>query len=250
MDIFGKKQQRYDLCERYVRRLERSDSLLDLFSLHRQIWDSGIRNANIGPCEYGMFRTEDISRMKPDEVFLGNIFGLFTLPLPQWIGTAEEPLVIQQYRDHLISNVRQQQSLIYDSGLCRESICKAIADASGGLVDQRLVRILDSTMEMNRLQKFIFMIDNQRLVSNFVVASGGPKTDLLLLPKDWMKGQAVPSAFRVHEIPVWKDHRFPEFNFKVSRENIAGRLKTSFSRENENYMQQSKSNQVSRGLKR
>ena len=250
MDIFGKKQQRYELCDRFIRRLERSDSLLDLFSLHRQIWDSGIRNANIGPCEYGMFRTQNISSMMPEEVYLGNISGLFTLPLPQWIGTAEEPIIMQQYREHLISNVKQQQSLVYDSGLCRDSICKAIADASGGKVDVGLVRILDSSMEMNRLQNFIFMIDGQRRTSNFVVASGGPKTDLLLLPKDWMKGQAVTSAFRVHEIPVWKDHRFPEFNFKVSRENIAGKLKTSFSRENENIQKQSKSNQQSRGIRR
>ena len=250
MDIFGKTQQRYELCDRFIRRLERSDSLLDLFSLHRQIWDSGIRNANIGPCEYGMFRTQNISSMRPEEVYLGNISGLFTLPLPQWIGTAEEPIIMQQYREHLISNVKQQQSLVYDSGLCRDSICKAIADASGGKVDVGLVRILDSSMEMNRLQNFIFMIDGQRRTSNFVVASGGPKTDLLLLPKDWMKGQAVTSAFRVHEIPVWKDHRFPEFNFKVSRENIAGKLKTSFSRENENIQKQSKSNQQSRGIRR
>ena len=93
MDIFGKKQQRYDLCEHFIRRVSRCDNLLELFSLHRQIWDSGIRNANIGPNEFGMFRTEDISRMKPEEVFLGNIFGLSTLPLPQWIGTPEEPII-------------------------------------------------------------------------------------------------------------------------------------------------------------
>lgn len=252
MDLFGKKQERYDLCDRFIRRLEKSDSLLDLFSLHRQIWDSGIRNANIGPNEYGMFRTDDISRMKPDEVFLGNIFGLFTLPLPQWIGAPEEPLIVQQYRDHLLSNVKQQQSLVFDSGLCRDSICKAIAEASGGRVDPGLVRILDSSMEMNRLQNFIFMIDGERRVSNFVVASGGPKTDLLLLPERWMQGQKVSSAFRVHEIPVWRDHRFPDFKFSVSRENIAGKLKATFSRENtqQNSHEQSQSKQASRGMRK
>lgn len=252
MDLFGKKQERYDLCDRFIRRLEKSDSLLDLFSLHRQIWDSGIRNANIGPNEYGMFRTDDISRMKPDEVFLGNIFGLFTLPLPQWIGAQEEPLIVQQYRDHLLSNVKQQQSLVFDSGLCRDSICKAIAEASGGRVDPGLVRILDSSMEMNRLQNFIFMIDGERRVSNFVVASGGPKTDLLLLPERWMQGQKVSSAFRVHEIPVWRDHRFPDFKFSVSRENIAGKLKATFSKENtqSNSQEQSQAKQASRGMRK
>ena len=247
MDLFGKKQERYDLCDRFIRRLEKSDSLLDLFSLHRQIWDSGIRNANIGPNEYGMFRTDDISRMKPDEVFLGNIFGLFTLPLPQWIGAQEEPVIVQ-----LLSNVKQQQSLVFDSGLCRDSICKAIAEASGGRVDPGLVRILDSSMEMNRLQNFIFMIDGERRVSNFVVASGGPKTDLLLLPERWMQGQKVSSAFRVHEIPVWRDHRFPDFKFSVSRENIAGKLKATFSKENtqSNSQEQSQAKQASRGMRK
>ena len=250
MDIFGKKQQRYDLCEHFIRRVSRCDNLLELFSLHRQIWDSGIRNANIGPNEFGMFRTEDISRMKPDEVFLGNIFGLFTLPLPEWIGRPEEPIITQQYRNHLLSNVKQQQSLVYDNGLCRESICKAIAEASGGRVDPGLVRILDSSMNMNRLQNFIFMIDGRRQVSNFIIASGGPKTDLLLLPERWMQGQKVGSAFRVHEIPVWRDHRFPDFRFEVKRDTIGGKLKATFSRENEMSQQQNKSNQVSRGIKR
>ena len=252
MDLFGKKQERFEMCDRFIRRLERSDSLLDLFSLHRQIWNSGIRNANIGPCEYGMFRTSDISTMQPSEVFLGNIFGLFTHPLPQWIGTAEEPIIFQQYRDHLISNVKQQQSLIYDNGLCRDRICKGIADASGGQVDAGLIRILDKSMDMNRLQTFIFMIDGQRRISNFVVASGGPKTDLLLLPEKWMQGQGVTSAFRVHEIPVWKDHRFPEFKFEVSRENLAGKLKATFSKENtqQNSQEQSQAKQASRGIKR
>ena len=96
------------------------------------------------------------------------------------------------------------------------------------------------------------MIEGQRRISNFVVASGGPKTDLLLLPERWMQGQGVTSAFRVHEIPVWKDHRFPEFRFEVSRENLAGKLKATFSRENtqQNRQEQSQSKQASRGIKR
>lgn len=252
MNFFTTKQERYDLCEHFIRRLERSDDLLELFSLHRQIWDNGLRNPNIGPCEYGMFRTEDISRMKPDEVFLGNIFGLFTLPLPQWIGTPEEPIITQQYRDHLIANVKQLQSLVYDNGLSRENICKGIADASGGRVTQDLVKILDWSMDMNRLQNFIFMIDGQRRTSNFVIVSGGPKADLLLLPERWIQGQKVSSAFRVHEIPVWRDHRFPDFKFNVSRENLLGKLKATFTIENtqQNSREQGQQKQESRSIKR
>ena len=67
-----------------------------------------------------------------------------------------------------------------------------------------------------------------------------------------MQGQKVSSAFRVHEIPVWRDRRFPDFKFSVSRENIAGKLKATFSRENtqQNSHEQSLSKQASRGMRK
>ena len=220
MDLFNRKQERYEMCSRFLSRLEKSGNLLELFSLHRQIWDSGLTHRNIGPCEWGMFRTEDISRMVPSEVHLGGIAGLSTLPIPEWIGTPDEHVVTQQYRDHLISNVSYLQSLIYDNGLCRDSICRGIAEASGGVLRPEQIRILDDSLDMNRLHSFIFMVGQDRRVSNFIIASGGNKVDLMLLPENWMQGQQIKSAFQIGKIPVWKDHRFPEYSFKVTKESL------------------------------
>ena len=249
MDLFNRKQERYEMCSRFLSRLEKSGNLLELFSLHRQIWDSGLRHQNIGPCEWGMFRTEDISRMVPSEVHLGGIAGLSTLPIPEWIGTPDEHVVTQQYRGHLISNVSYLQSLIYDNGLCRDSICRGIAEASGGVLRPEQIRILDDSLDMNRLHSFIFMVGQDRRVSNFIIASGGNKVDLMLLPENWMQGQQIKSAFQIGKIPVWKDHRFPEYSFKVTKESLGGKLKATFTTHQES-QQARQSQAAARSIRR
>ena len=256
MDLFNKKQERYEMCSRYLNRLKKSDSLLELFTIHRQMWSSGLRHSNIGPCEYGMFRTEDITTMMPNEVYLGNVFGLSTLPLTEWIGTPEEPIITEQYRNHLISNVSFLQSLIYDNGLSRDSICKGIADASDGVLRPDDIRVLDKSLDMNRLHSFIFIVGNDRRISNFIIASGGPKADLMLLPEGWMEGKRVNTAFKIHQLPVWRDHRFPEFRFTVKRDGIAGKLKAYFtiekqtSQSHEQKTKQQSTRQTSRGIRK
>ena len=89
------KQQRYDLCTRYLSEISKAESLMDLFNIHKQMWTEGLRHANIGPDEFGMFRTNDISSMKPSEVFLGNVYGLWTAPLNEWIGKSMAELNIR-----------------------------------------------------------------------------------------------------------------------------------------------------------
>lgn len=250
MDIFNRKQERYDMCSGFISQLEKSGNLMELFSLHKQIWDNGLRHRNIGPCEWGMFRTQDISTMTPSEVYLGDIAGLFTLPLPEWIGTPDEHIVTQQYKEHLISNVSFLQSLIYDNGLSRDSICRGIAEASGGLLQSKDIRILDDSLDMNRLHNFIFMAGQEHHVSNFIIASGGPKVDLLLLPENWMLGQQVKSAFQIGKIPVWKDHRFPEYSFKVTRETLGGKLKATFTAAQQQSQQMRQSQSSARTIRK
>ena len=65
------KQQRYDLCTKYLSELSSAGSLMELLELHKRMWKEGIQHNNIGPNEYGMFRTKDIASMEPSEVFLG-----------------------------------------------------------------------------------------------------------------------------------------------------------------------------------
>lgn len=59
-------------------------SLYNILSLHKEVWDAGFQNENLGPSPYGMFRTKSIPTMKPEEVYLGDIWGLYTKNIPFW----------------------------------------------------------------------------------------------------------------------------------------------------------------------
>lgn len=90
--------------------LECAETLPELLALHKLLWALGLRNKNLGPDRYGMFRTSNILSMTPDEVFLGNFNGYFTHPIPVWEegrdgneGLYQE--ILSQYRKHLISNL-------------------------------------------------------------------------------------------------------------------------------------------------
>lgn len=70
-----------------------------------------------------MFRTKDIANMIAEEVFLGNIYGLWTFPIPEWEKRKEEkygangfginpdiPLYnfpLNQYKQLLLQNLRR-----------------------------------------------------------------------------------------------------------------------------------------------
>jgi hypothetical protein len=99
----------------FLGELKSAKTLQEIYVLHIQIWASGIRNEYIGPNKYGMFRTDDILLMKPSEVYLGNIWGLFTKPLPFWELQLdnERNIVFQQYRDTLVSNLLSIRKSLY-----------------------------------------------------------------------------------------------------------------------------------------
>ena len=108
----------------FLQQLNVCTDLQVMLRLHKNLWGSGIRNMNIGPCEYGMFRTKDILTMKANEVYLGDIYGLWTFSIPIWEqqkgnkygeGAAAWGLspditlyeiVCNQYRNILVSNVK------------------------------------------------------------------------------------------------------------------------------------------------
>lgn len=102
------KQRQNNVIRYFIKQLEQAQTLTDIFILHIQLWANGIHNPNFGPNEYGMFRTRDILLMKKEEVFLGNIWGLFTKPLPYWENCPDErPLIIEQYKNQLLSNLKE-----------------------------------------------------------------------------------------------------------------------------------------------
>ena len=115
-------QQIIDKADDYIEHLEKCNDLRLLLNIHKDMWGSGLRNKNIGPNEFGMFRTKDIPQMKAEEVYLGDIYGLWTFTIPEWEKEKEHKygdngwginpdttvyeLIVRQYRHHLISNVK------------------------------------------------------------------------------------------------------------------------------------------------
>lgn len=92
----------------FIAEIRKVKTLSEVFILHIQIWASGIHSENFGPNEFGIFRTKDILKMKPEEVYLGNINGLWTKPLPFWEECSEEDYnsVLNQYKSILVSNMK------------------------------------------------------------------------------------------------------------------------------------------------
>ena len=93
--------------DHFLALISNAQTLDELYILHIQIWEEGIRNKNIGPDQFGMFRTDDILKMTPDQVYLGNIHGLWTNNIPFWreAPIKERFIVTNQYRQHLRRNL-------------------------------------------------------------------------------------------------------------------------------------------------
>ena len=108
--------------QRVIDALNKSNNLSTLMNIHKDAWETGFQNENIGPCPYGIFRTSDIPTMTPDEVYLGGIWGLLTKPIPFWEEHKDEPygcngfgidknnslyaMIVNQYKSLLLSNIK------------------------------------------------------------------------------------------------------------------------------------------------
>jgi len=96
--------------------------LTELLFIHKELWVMKFQNSNLGPDSCGMFRTASIPDMKPEEVYLGNIWGLFTKNIPYWDKYQHDgktgggwpiyeyltiyQIILGQYKRHLSSNIR------------------------------------------------------------------------------------------------------------------------------------------------
>lgn len=103
--------------------LRKANNLSELINIHKFAWKYGYQNSNLGPCYYGMFRTNDIMSMTDDDVYLGNIYGLFTKNVRYWnehiddrygvngFGLNPEmnlyDLILGQYKELLNSNITE-----------------------------------------------------------------------------------------------------------------------------------------------
>lgn len=110
------------LADKYINKIEKCSHLMEVFELHKDMWNKGFQHPYLGPCQYGMFRTQSIERMRPSQVYLGGVYGLLTKPLSEWErykdtryggnGFGIDPetkmydLILNQYKQHLISNIK------------------------------------------------------------------------------------------------------------------------------------------------
>lgn len=99
--------------------IESANTLAECLDLHKSAYSLGF-TTNLGPCSYGIFRTENIDTMTLDEVYLGGIYGLCTHTASSWeqhkdarygcngygISAALYEIILSQYKNHLLSNIK------------------------------------------------------------------------------------------------------------------------------------------------
>lgn len=105
------------------------DDLIELMNLHKDIWADGVHLAGLGPGS--MFRTDNICDLSPDNVYLGNCYGIWTNNISFFEDLKMKDRdtydkVCRQYRNHLQMNLRSGQSNVYNDGFSWNKLSCAI----------------------------------------------------------------------------------------------------------------------------
>lgn len=209
----SEKERLHSFCGEILHRLDSANGLDDLLNIHRAAWNGGIRNANIGPNEYGMFRCSDISKMDGHQVFLGNVNGLFTNSLSRWSAWHESgdlpdndySVLVEQYRSILRSNVNSIRCSLFDSGIDRDRLSKVLCDLAsrkGAAVSD--IRIESPALSSGDLHTFSFRgsAGNRLTSSLLLMESGFGKVDVFV-PEGWSEGLQVKNKRSVGDCP-WR----------------------------------------------
>lgn len=83
-------------------------TLEDTFKIHRQLGAMHLAwNPAICPAQYGMFRTSNIATMSMDDVFLGDICGLWTLTY--WLTCNDAVIIVTgQYYEQVLNGIKAE----------------------------------------------------------------------------------------------------------------------------------------------
>lgn len=86
---------------------------VELIDIHKMLQPAGILpdNCNIDP--YGMYRADAICNLSIYNIYLGNIYGLWTFPISYWLEQTDEQaktIVWNQYKNQLLSNLKALQN--------------------------------------------------------------------------------------------------------------------------------------------
>lgn len=99
------------LSDLLMEKAARATSLPELLEIHKASARYGILNKNIDSDKYGMYRTDDIVNMTGDEVYLGDIYGIWTNTLNTFESMKDSDhnvysQILNQYRGQLTSNLK------------------------------------------------------------------------------------------------------------------------------------------------
>lgn len=200
---------KYNLCDKWLQQVSHTpDSLYQLMVTHKRMWKEGVQHQNFGPDRYGMFRTDSIENLSLDNLYLGNVYGIWTnkasvfeTPEFKYVGgtsaavaddskgkelTDEYKKICAQYRNHLISNLRAMKSNIYDHGYSREKVCASIEKGIAGIKQNSPINSLKITNESiadNKILDVEFYCGGRQIKSTIVNIDGE-----FYLPEGFEKG--------------------------------------------------------------
>lgn len=104
----------YQICQlnKFKGELMSHHTLEDTFKVHRQLGAMHLAWSHaICPDKCGMFRTSNIATMSTDEVFLGDIYGLWTHSLTYWLSSKNEDavsVITDQYYYQVLSGIEAE----------------------------------------------------------------------------------------------------------------------------------------------
>lgn len=98
----------YHLAEEMRQMIRETSTLAETIHAHQCIYKNGYCNDQTSPCEWGMFRCDSIENLNMNNLYLGNIYGLFTKPGCYWENHKEDTYGVDSYgikADTLLYNI-------------------------------------------------------------------------------------------------------------------------------------------------
>lgn len=90
----------------YLSKIENTNSLEELYCIFREITETLDVSFILSP--YGMFRANSLENCRTTDIYLGDIYGLWTFTLNEWMETKDieaKKIVTNQFRKTLINTL-------------------------------------------------------------------------------------------------------------------------------------------------
>ena len=250
-------RDKYNLCDKWLQQVGHTpDSIYQLMVTHKNMWKEGVQHQNFGPDRFGMFRTDSIENLSLDNLYLGNINGIWTnkasvfeSPDFKYVGgtsaavaddrkgkelTDDYKRICAQYRNHLTSNLRAMKSNVYDHGYSREKVCASIEKGVSGLKQDSPIsslKISNESIADNKILDVEFYCSGRQVKSTIVNVDGE-----FYLPEGFEKGVRMePSKISSYNLMSLYDvlngnERYRQFGKNELKNEVVADKKSEMSR--------------------